>query len=33
MLMKVGDWLNGDSRADEQIVRDLKKYNNEIYGK
>ena len=29
ILMKIGDWLNED-RTDEQIVRDLKKYNQEI---
>ncbi len=33
ILMKIGDWLNEDDRTDEQIVRDLKKYHNEIYGK
>ena len=33
ILIKIGDWLDGDGRSDEQIVRDLKKYHNEIYGK
>lgn len=33
ILLKVGNWLDGDGRTDEQIVRDLKKYDNEIYGR
>lgn len=33
IVVRVGNWLDGDGRSDEQIVRDLNKYHNEIYGK